>query len=90
MNIKAFIVALAATSLASTAFAGDPTDVGTDDDMIIPLPDAGGSSVSLPILGSGAGGAGALAIGAVAAAGLIAILDDSSGTTGEDSTASAL
>ncbi|MCH2076132.1 MAG: hypothetical protein MK180_04475 [Rhodobacteraceae bacterium] len=84
MNIKAFIVALAATSMATTAFAGDPTDVGTDDDIIIPLPtDAGGSSVSMPILGSGAGGVGTLAIGAVVAAALIAALD-SSGTTEEE------
>ncbi|MEL6914376.1 MAG: hypothetical protein AAFP13_07720 [Pseudomonadota bacterium] len=78
MNIKAFIVALSAASMATTAFAGGLEAVADDEEIIIPAAAPAGSSVSLPALfGAGAGGT-ALAVGAgvLGIAAVAALVDD--------------
>lgn len=85
MNIKAFVVALAATCFATAGVAQEVTEEDDDDDEIVALPTDGGAVNPLDeLLGTGVGTAVGVGVGVVVLA--IAISDDdssSSTTTGD-------
>ncbi|MEM9349222.1 MAG: hypothetical protein AAGA47_03100 [Pseudomonadota bacterium] len=83
MNIKAFIVALAATLMATASVAQVVTD-NEDDEIAGVLTDSGTGSGLEEFLGSGAGTALGVGVGVVVLA--IAVSDDSGGGSSSTTT----